>query len=332
MKKILLSIMAIGLAVMAQAGVYTWTGATSGDWQDASNWSSTPTWLAGELIFNGSGANLDNYSGNIAGLKGITFAAGTPNASTRISTSLSSTTTRYITFTQTGSYITVDPGANANYTISGAPASYISISRPLTINQNGSGNLELSTIVKSTSASYGITKTGTGTLILSGANDAYLGDTAINAGRLLVNNTSGSGTGTGAVSINNGAFVGGSGTVGGNLSLASGAGFVFNADNALTVSGTLAIDNTFGVDNLDIDWNTVSAGTYNLIVNSGDVSSIENWGEGNAATGLDGGKSAWFDYASGSEGLALTVVPEPATIGLFATAAAAILVLRRRIR
>lgn len=56
------------------------------------------------------------------------------------------------------------------------------------------------------------TKTGAGTAILTGAN-SYSGATTISGGTLLVNNTAGSGTGSGKVSVNSGGTLGGSGTI-----------------------------------------------------------------------------------------------------------------------
>lgn len=76
-----------------------------------------------------------------------------------------------------------------------------------------------------------VTKQGSGTQILTGANNTYSGDTSITAGTLLVANNSGSGTGTGAV------LVGAAGTLGGTGIVAPGAG------NNVTVSGVLSPGN-----------------------------------------------------------------------------------------
>jgi autotransporter-associated beta strand protein len=63
-----------------------------------------------------------------------------------------------------------------------------------------------------------VTKTGLGALALNApGGSSYTGNTNVNAGLLLANNTSGSATGGGPVNINAGGILGGSGTVG-NLS------------------------------------------------------------------------------------------------------------------
>ena len=55
-----------------------------------------------------------------------------------------------------------------------------------------------------------------GTTILAGANE-YIGGTTVTAGTLLVNNSTGSGTGTGGVVINNGGTLGGTGAIAGEV-------------------------------------------------------------------------------------------------------------------
>ncbi|HOM18719.1 MAG TPA: autotransporter-associated beta strand repeat-containing protein, partial [Thermoguttaceae bacterium] len=71
------------------------------------------------------------------------------------------------------------------------------------------------------SGAGGLRKLGAGDLVLSGAN-TYQGGTTVLAGRLLVNNTSGSGTGTGDVVVQGG-LLGGNGTIGGNVLVQAGA-------------------------------------------------------------------------------------------------------------
>jgi autotransporter-associated beta strand protein len=70
--------------------------------------------------------------------------------------------------------------------------------------------------------SGGLTKSGTGTLTLTGAN-TYSGPTTVTVGTLRVNNSTGSGTGSGPVKIQAGA-VGGTGTISGPVTIGTGSG------------------------------------------------------------------------------------------------------------
>jgi autotransporter-associated beta strand protein len=70
--------------------------------------------------------------------------------------------------------------------------------------------------------SGGLTKAGTGTLTLTGAN-TYSGPTTVTAGTLRVNNSTGSGTGSGPVKIQAGAL-GGTGTISGPVTIGTGSG------------------------------------------------------------------------------------------------------------
>jgi autotransporter-associated beta strand protein len=64
--------------------------------------------------------------------------------------------------------------------------------------------------------------TTAGAVTLSGSS-TYSGGTTISSGTTLVNNTSGSGLGTGPVTVNNGAILGGRGAIGGAVTLNSGS-------------------------------------------------------------------------------------------------------------
>ena len=87
-----------------------------------------------------------------------------------------------------------------------------------------------------------INKMGTGTWTISGAN-TYKGATTVSAGRLLVNNTTGSGTGTGNVSIAANATLGGTGTISGTVTMIAGANIEpgNNAIGTFSVGGNLTI-------------------------------------------------------------------------------------------
>lgn len=93
---------------------------------------------------------------------------------------------------------------------------------------SGTGTFNVSDVTASTAADLivsaeiedndtagdSLAKTGSGTMEVTAPN-SYTGGTSVTTGRLLVNNTSGSGTGTGAVTVATGAFLGGTGTVAG---------------------------------------------------------------------------------------------------------------------
>lgn len=88
------------------------------------------------------------------------------------------------------------------------------------LNTTFSGVIQDGGVVGGTGGS--LTKTGTGTLKLTGAN-TYTGGTIVEAGKLVIGNSAGSGTGTAPVELNGGT-IGGKGTVSGNVTIGTGSG------------------------------------------------------------------------------------------------------------
>lgn len=130
------------------------------------------------------------------------------------------------------------------------------------------------------------------------------------------------------LTIQSGTAIGGSGTLTGDLVLASGADFIFDINDTLAVSGSVTLDSLFGVDDLIGLDNTIDNGTYTLIsdtVTDFATLGIENFGLANAFD-LGGGKEAYFENGS----LAVVVVPEPTTGMLVFLGLACLALLRRR--
>lgn len=123
------------------------------------------------------------------------------------------------------------------------------------VNGSGSGNsgkIDLSAGTRTVSVNSGadvsldmpisngaLTKSGAGTLRLTSAN-GYTGGTVVNAGKLFVNNTTGSGTGSGTVTVNGGTL-GGTGVISGAPTINAGGTIAPGTD---TTIGTLTLSSS----------------------------------------------------------------------------------------
>jgi len=96
----------------------------------------------------------------------------------------------------------------------------------LTIGQGDNGGGNYQGLIQNSTA---LTKTGTGTITLSGSN-SYTGATTINAGKLFINGNQTSATGNVTVAAN--ATLGGSGTLGGNITVSAGGMLEFDISTA----------------------------------------------------------------------------------------------------
>jgi fibronectin-binding autotransporter adhesin len=126
-----------------------------------------------------------------------------------------------------------------------------------------------------TTGTLALTKTGSGTITLSGIN-TYTGNTAINQGKLFINGTNG----TSNITVANGATFGGTGAIGGNVTVAAGGNLEFNISTvpgshdplniatgkALAFSGTseLKLNLSYGV----------TTGTYVLVTGGNNITGV----------------------------------------------------------
>ena len=112
---------------------------------------------------------------------------------------------------------------------------------------SGSGSYAFGGLIwNGSGGTQALVKAGTGTQVLAGAS-TYTGGTTVNGGKLLVHNTAGSATGSGAVTVGSGGTFGGDGRVTGSVSVASGATLVAgtpdNPTGTLSILGSLVTSN-----------------------------------------------------------------------------------------
>jgi autotransporter-associated beta strand protein len=215
-----------------------------------------------------------------------------------------------------------------------------------------------------------VTKSGTGTWNLSGAN-SYTGATTVTAGTLLINGSTNSGS---AVTVQSAGTLGGNGTVGGTVSvsgkIAAGNSIGTLSTGALTLTSTGTLDNELGrsgvtpvsdlvvvTGSVTLDNNlqlTLYGGLNNPVEN--DLFFLINNDGADAISGVftklntvtttltQGSQFTWnsqqwkisytADYAgqtfTGGNDLALQVVPEPSTWLLLGLGLTTMIVFRHR--
>ena len=198
----------------------------------------------------------------------------------------------------TGRGINLGNSGNANaatYTLGGRTADASSFTGGITLNRDvqltaaTGGTVTFTNVLNDGANTQSVTKVGNGTVILSKATgNTYDGGTTVSAGTLLVNNTSGNGTGTGAVSVSSGATLGGSGIIAGATTLSG--GIIGSSGNTLSLNSTLSSSGSSSVaagSTVNVaGGSTVTAGT--LLVNgnlSGSLNVTGGTVGGNGTTG-----------------------------------------------
>lgn len=208
-------------------------------------------------------------------------------------------------------------------------------------------------IADGANGAQGITKIGAGTVELTGDN-TYTGATLVNAGTLMVNNLSGSATGSGDVSIASGASLAGAGTISGSVTLdgiiAPGNSIGTLSTGSITWNGVISASaatnwqfelGEFDTSDLlsitgDFIKNTTNGGVFQFdFLNSTAEGTFElvTWTE---TTDFLASDFSYTGYAAANPGefsivgnsLYFTTVPEPSTV--VASMLAGLGLLRRR--
>jgi autotransporter-associated beta strand protein len=227
---------------------------------------------SGPLVFSNTGTNTANSA--FSSITGATVVAGTSVISvgninaenipvgTVITNSLFPAGT---TVTESGvnfirlSNLPSAGGTGQTITFSSFPSDF---RRTLQLTGTNTGlNTIAGSIGQAATVTTNVVKSGPGTWNLTGAS-AYSGGTAVNGGRLLVNNTTGSATGTGPVAVNAG-ILGGAGFIGGATTVFSGAEISpGNSVGTLTVNNAVNL-NTGSIFHWEINGYTPLAGGFN---------------------------------------------------------------------
>ena len=170
----------------------------------------------------------------------------------------------------------------------------------------GSQSTAMSGLAVSTVISGGgsITKLGTGALRLDFAN-IYSGGTVVSAGGLVVSNTTGSGVGTGALVIESGAFLRGTGIVGGATTIKAGGilGAGDFAGNLSITAGNLTFTNGLTLNDGAIFKFKLGTASDKISLIGGVLTGAATPGSLtinlDAGTGFSAGTYTLFDFSSG---------------------------------
>ena len=223
----------------------------------------------------------------------------------------------------------------------------------------GDGGAEVDLVFKPRLGGNGsLVKQGPGTLELQGIGDnIYTGGTTVEAGTLLVTNTTGSGTGTGAVMVKGGAVLGGTGIITGATTIEDDGELAPGASVGTLTVGTLAMNDTSKLSfDLGTPWQYTGgerSSPNDLVVVDGDlsldgrlyVSALSGFNEGIytlfvytgaltdktlEVTAMPGSYMGMVEIDELSQAVNLRVIPEPTGLVSMAVVLVGLWALRRR--
>ncbi len=252
-----------GTLVISSANAYTGAVRVNEGVLRIANATATGTTNGGVIVQNGAALELSN--GVAVGAEALTIT-GTGVSNAGALRNVASNTSSYaglVTVGNGGGRINSDAGGSL--TLTGGVAT--SLFNNVTF--GGAGNATVSTAA--ISGAGGLVKDGNGVLNLN-VGSTYAGPTTISAGTLFVNNTSGSATGTGLVSLLSNATLGGNGTIGGSVAVSDGTIAPGNSPGTLAVGGSLTLDSLSLLSfELDASNQTVGSGINDLITVGADM-------------------------------------------------------------
>lgn len=194
--------------------------------------------LSTNLLANGGTASNLGQSSNAAAnlvVDGATLQYTGPAVSTD----------RLFTLSANGGTGDASGTGPVNFTNTGSMGLSGTTARILTLTGTNAGTNTLSAVIADVRVgnATSLTKSGSGTWLLAGSN-TYSGDTNINAGTLLVNNATGSGTGAGNVNVNNTGALGGTGIIapGSGKSVTVASGGTISPGTAAAPTGVLKVN------------------------------------------------------------------------------------------
>jgi len=318
------------------------------------------TTFSGAITINNT-ATLDAVSGGTASFTNVLSGPGSITKTGAGSVVLSAANTYTGTTTiNEGNLQLGDGGTTGSLSTSSA----ITNNGTLTINRSNAVSQGNDFSGSTIAGTGGLTQAGSGTTTLTAAN-TYSGNTVVSAGKLEVNNTTGSGTGTGTVTVQSGATLQGTGTITGLTTIQSAA--FYEAGTASTV-GTLnftaaTVENgsqgnfhltangmndrlnvtgsgqftvgTTAAFKVFLDYTPTATDFFNLLdwvgAIGGDTNVADNLifdlGDDTPGAGL-----AWDTSTFNSDGvLRIAAVPEPSRVLLLGLGAAGLLLRRRRV-
>ncbi len=213
---------------------FTFSGLVSNRWDGDTNGNidQRRNYVSGNAPIAANGIQFEGSLNTNVNVNVATTVAGLRFASDAAAFTIGGTNT-----------LTVGAGGIANYS-----ANTQTITAPLALSASQTINAANAGIVinGTVSGAFAMNKSGTSTLTLTGSN-SYSGGTTLALGSLFANNTSGSATGTGNVTVGSGATLGGTGIIrpsnGNGVTIQSGG--ILRAGDAsgvgtLTVGGALA--------------------------------------------------------------------------------------------